>query len=98
PPLSLLFPYTTLFRSRVTGGHRVIDALATLAFDYPPRADFFRGELEQFLLLTREQAFDPLQLKGSYAGAMGYGQFIPSSYRNYADRKSTRLNSSHVKI
>lgn len=69
---------------RVTGGHRVIDALATLAFDYPPRADFFRGELEQFLLLTREQAFDPLQLKGSYAGAMGYGQFIPSSYRNYA--------------
>jgi membrane-bound lytic murein transglycosylase B len=66
------------------GGFKVIDALATLAFDYPPRAEFFRGELEQYLLLTREQGFDPLSLKGSYAGAMGIPQFISSSYRNYA--------------
>lgn len=69
---------------RNRGSHRVIDALATLAFDYPPRGDFFRRELEQFLLLSREQDFDPLALKGSYAGAMGYGQFISSSYRHYA--------------
>lgn len=66
------------------GSDRVIDALSTLAFDYPPRAKFFRKELVQFLLLAREQGFDPLALKGSYAGAMGYGQFIPSSYRHYA--------------
>lgn len=66
------------------GSYRVIDALATLAFDYPPRGKFFRKELEQFLLLAREQDFDPLKLQGSYAGAMGYGQFIPSSYRAYA--------------
>lgn len=66
------------------GNYRVLDALATLAFDYPPRSSFFRKELEQFLLLTREQGFDPLALQGSYAGAMGYGQFIPSSYRAYA--------------
>jgi membrane-bound lytic murein transglycosylase B len=69
---------------RITGGYRVLDALATLAFDYPPRAEFFRGELTQFLLLTREEGHNPLTLTGSYAGAMGYGQFIPSSYRNYA--------------
>lgn len=66
------------------GNHRVLDALATLAFDYPPRSEFFTKELEQFLLLTREQRQDPLALKGSYAGAMGYGQFMPSSYRAYA--------------
>ncbi len=66
------------------GSHRVIDALATLAFDYPPRAAFFGRELEQFLLMTREEAFDPLSLKGSYAGAMGKAQFIPSSFRHYA--------------
>lgn len=66
------------------GHYRVIDALATLAFDYPPRSDFFRGQLEQFFLMTREQHFNPLSLTGSYAGAMGYGQFIPSSYRDYA--------------
>jgi membrane-bound lytic murein transglycosylase B len=66
------------------GNYRVIDALATLGFDYPPRSKFFRGELEHFFLLTREQGFDPLELKGSYAGAMGYGQFISSSYRNFA--------------
>lgn len=66
------------------GNYRVLDALATLAFDYPPRSRFFRSELVQYLLMTREQRFDPLQVKGSYAGAMGYGQFISSSYRHYA--------------
>jgi len=69
---------------RHTGSYRVIDALSTLAFDYPPRSKFFRSELEQFLILTREEDVDPAKVKGSYAGAMGYGQFIPSSYRNYA--------------
>lgn len=69
---------------RYRGTHRVIDALATLAFDYPPRSRFFRSELEQFFLMVREQGFDPTQLMGSYAGAMGYGQFIASSYRHYA--------------
>lgn len=69
---------------RVSGSYRVLDALSTLAFDYPPRAEFFRSELTQFLLLTREEGLDPAALKGSYAGAMGYGQFIPSSYREYA--------------
>ncbi|WP_417529858.1 lytic murein transglycosylase B [Marinobacter lipolyticus] len=67
-----------------TGNYRVMDALATLAFDYPPRSRFFRSELVQYLLMTREQGFDPLHIKGSYAGAMGYGQFIASSYRNFA--------------
>lgn len=66
------------------GSFRVLDALYTLAFHYPKRADFFRKELEAFLLLTREEKLDPLKLKGSYAGAMGYGQFMPSSYRHYA--------------
>ncbi|MDX1452371.1 MAG: lytic murein transglycosylase B [Oleiphilaceae bacterium] len=69
---------------RHKGSYRVIDALSTLAFDYPPRSKFFRKELAQALLLAREQGFEPLALKGSYAGAMGYGQFIPSSYRHYA--------------
>jgi membrane-bound lytic murein transglycosylase B len=67
-----------------TGSHRVIDALSTLAFDYPPRSKFFRGELEQYLILAREENIDLLSATGSYAGAMGYGQFIPSSYRHYA--------------
>ncbi|GLK91834.1 lytic murein transglycosylase B [Pseudomonas turukhanskensis] len=67
-----------------TGSYRVIDALSTLGFDYPPRADFFRKELKQFLLLAREQQVDPLTLKGSYAGAMGMPQFMPSSFRAYA--------------
>jgi membrane-bound lytic murein transglycosylase B len=67
-----------------TGSHRVLDALTTLAFDYPPRGTFFRGELEQYLLLARAEHIDLLNTKGSYAGAMGYGQFIPSSYRRYA--------------
>jgi membrane-bound lytic murein transglycosylase B len=69
---------------RITGRFRVIDALATLAFDYPPRSDFFRSELQQFLLLSREEAVDPRTALGSYAGAMGAPQFISSSYRNYA--------------
>lgn len=67
-----------------TGSYRVLDALATLAFDYPPRSNFFRKELEQYLLLTREEKIPPLSLTGSYAGAMGLPQFIPSSFRNYA--------------
>lgn len=66
------------------GNHRVMDALATLGFDYPPRSGFFRKELEHFLILAREQKQEPLSLTGSYAGAMGYGQFMPSSYRAYA--------------
>ncbi|XOZ33538.1 lytic murein transglycosylase B [Halomonadaceae bacterium KBTZ08] len=72
------------FYGRHAGNDRVLDTLVTLAFDYPPRADFFRDELRHFLLLTREQGWDPRKLKGSYAGAMGYGQFIASSYRHYA--------------
>lgn len=69
---------------RITGSYRVVDALSTLAFDYPRRSSFFTRELENFLLLCREQGFNPVNLKGSYAGAMGYGQFMPSSYRAYA--------------
>ena len=67
-----------------TGRHRVLDALTTLAFNYPKRADFFRDELEQYLLLIREQDADMFSFKGSYAGAIGIPQFMPSSYRNYA--------------
>jgi membrane-bound lytic murein transglycosylase B len=67
-----------------TGKYRVIDALATLGFAYPPRSEFFLKELEQFLLLAREEHMDPLQPMGSYAGAMGLPQFMPSSFRGYA--------------
>jgi peptidoglycan lytic transglycosylase B len=73
----------TYFGTRM-GRYRVLDALATLAFAYPPRAEFFTSELESFLLLTREESVDPKVALGSYAGAMGAGQFIPSSYRAYA--------------
>ena len=66
------------------GKYRVIDALSTLAFNYPRRSQFFTKELENYLLLTRDQNMDPTSLKGSYAGAMGFGQFMPSSYRHYA--------------
>jgi membrane-bound lytic murein transglycosylase B len=69
---------------RVVGHYRVLDALMTLAFDYPPRSDYFRGELEQFLLLYSEEHLDPLTVTGSYAGAMGVPQFMPSSYRLFA--------------
>lgn len=66
------------------GGFRVIDALSTLAFRYPPRSPFFTSELEHFLILTREEQMSQLKPVGSYAGAMGLGQFMPSSYRAYA--------------
>jgi membrane-bound lytic murein transglycosylase B len=66
------------------GGYRVIDALSTLAFRYPPRSPFFTSELEHFLILTREEQMSRLDPVGSYAGAMGLGQFMPSSYRAYA--------------
>ena len=69
---------------RNQGSYPVLDALTTLTLKYPPRADFFRGELGEFLLLTRETGVDPCQVKGSYAGAMGLPQFIPSSYRRLA--------------
>ena len=72
------------YYGRQTGNYRVLDALATLAFDYPPRAKFFREELEQFILLTRDLKMNPLAVKGSYAGAMGAPQFMPSNYRRYA--------------
>jgi membrane-bound lytic murein transglycosylase B len=72
------------FYGENTGKHRVIDALATLAFDYPPRSAFFRSELENFLVMSREESLDPLVPLGSYAGAMGIPQFMPSSFRNYA--------------
>ncbi|OMG54820.1 lytic murein transglycosylase B [Azonexus hydrophilus] len=69
---------------RNTGGFSVLEALATLAFQYPRRADYFRTELEQFLLLTRENGLDPLAVKGSFAGAIGIPQFMPGSQRRYA--------------
>jgi membrane-bound lytic murein transglycosylase B len=72
------------FYGRITGRHRVLDALATLAFDYPPRAEYFKSELSQFISLAKEEDVDPLTALGSYAGAMGAGQFMPSSYRRYA--------------
>jgi membrane-bound lytic murein transglycosylase B len=67
-----------------TGSFRVVDALATIAFDGPRRQDYFRGELKELLLLARDAGFDPLDIKGSYAGAMGLPQFMPSSYRRFA--------------
>jgi membrane-bound lytic murein transglycosylase B len=72
------------YYGRITGNYRVLDALSTLAFDYPARSKFFRDELEQYLLLTRDMHFDPRTLKGSYAGAMGAPQFMPSNYRRFA--------------
>ena len=69
---------------RVTGRYKVLDALTTLAFDYPPRAPYFQQELEQLLLLMRDELLDIYSVRGSYAGAMGAPQFMPSSYRRYA--------------
>jgi membrane-bound lytic murein transglycosylase B len=71
------------YYGRNVGSYSVFDALTTLAFDYPRRAAFFRGELKQFLLLTREQGVSPLPARGSYAGAMGPAQFMPSSIRAF---------------
>jgi membrane-bound lytic murein transglycosylase B len=73
----------SLFGERM-GTYRVVDALSTLAFAYPPRADFFASELESFLIIYNEEGSSVLDAVGSYAGAMGAGQFIPSSYRAYA--------------
>jgi membrane-bound lytic murein transglycosylase B len=72
------------FYGKHTGQYKVLDSLITLAFEYPPRSAFFKSELEQFLLLAREEKWDPTTIKGSYAGAMGNPQFISSSYRNFA--------------
>ena len=72
------------FYGRNAGRYRVLDALTTLAFDYPRRADYFREELKQFLLLTREWKISPLSPRGSFAGAMGVPQFMPTSFRRYA--------------
>lgn len=72
------------YYGRLSGKTQVFDSLVTLGFDYPPRARFFRSELEQFLLLTREENVDVEEIRGSYAGAMGMPQFISSSYRHYA--------------
>ncbi len=72
------------FYGTITGKFRILDALATLAFDYPARAPYFRAELEEFLLLAREHGMDPLTVTGSYAGAMGAPQFMPRSVRAYA--------------
>ncbi len=66
------------------GSYPVIDSLSTLAFAYPPRSKFFKSELEHFLLMTRDEKIDPLTQVGSYAGAMGMPQFMPSSFREYA--------------
>jgi len=72
------------YYGRITGNYRVLDALATLAFNYPPRSSFFRRELQEYLLLVREEGMQATDATGSYAGAMGRPQFMPSSYRAYA--------------
>lgn len=69
---------------RVMGKTKIIDALSTLAFYYPRRAEYFSNELEDFLVMARDEGVDPFDLSGSFAGAMGYGQFMPSAFRNYA--------------
>ena len=69
---------------RVMGKTKIIDALSTLAFYYPRRAQYFTDELEHFLIMCRDESVDPFDLSGSFAGAMGYGQFMPSAFRNHA--------------
>lgn len=87
------------FYGKKQGEHRVIDALSTLAFAYPPRSAYFKRELVQFLLLTREQEIQPTSIKGSYAGAMGQPQFMPSSYRyyavNFSNEQSQKIDLRH---
>ncbi len=85
-PVSILLGIVGVetFYGENVGKYRVIDALSTLAFDYPPRQEFFRKELEQYLVMAREEGLDPLAPVGSYAGAMGLPQFMPSSFRNFA--------------
>jgi membrane-bound lytic murein transglycosylase B len=82
------------------GKYSVLNALGTLAFDYPRRLKFFQSELRQYLLLTKELKLNPLALNGSYAGAMGYPQFMPSSYRNYAMHKNLfhNINDAIVSV
>jgi membrane-bound lytic murein transglycosylase B len=87
------------FYGKYKGKFPVFDTLVTIAFDYPKRASFFKKELEQYLLLIREEALDAHTLKGSYAGALGKPQFISSSYRHYAvdfdgDGKRDLLNNT----
>jgi membrane-bound lytic murein transglycosylase B len=83
-----------------TGDYRVMDSLSNIAFSNSPRAAFFKSELEQFLLLTREQHLDPLKIMGSYAGAIGQPQFMPSSYRHYAVNfsKSGKTDLMHNEV
>ena len=86
------------FYGKHTGKHGALESLATLAFDYPPRAKFFTSELEEFIVLASEEGWNPLQRRGSYAAAMGFPQFIASSYRAYAvdfdgDGKRDLINS-----
>lgn len=88
---------------RNKGSYRVIDSLSTLSFDYPKRSTFFRNELKQFLILSREAGLNPATATGSYAGAMGYPQFMPSSYRNFAvdynkDGRTDLINSKEDSI
>ena len=77
-------PWVETFYGRNTGNWRVVDALTTLAFDYPPRANFFKSELEHYLVMARDAGLDVFSVRGSYAGAIGIPQFMPSSARRYA--------------
>lgn len=86
------------FYGKHTGKHGALESLATLAFDYPPRSEFFTDELEAFIVLSSEEGWNPLERRGSYAAAMGFPQFIASSYRAYAvdfdgDGKRDLINS-----